>query len=134
VTESSERKFSKCSDNGHPKEATIFQKNCNCTWLKFDLLMDTSKKRNGSSSRSSVPPLLSRFALGFFSLPRVSLLEGFFLRFFFGTVVAFTISLEVPFPTQPHPAGLAHFFDLTWLSDPHNLFAYRSVIYLLILF
>jgi hypothetical protein len=39
VTESSERKFSKCSDNGHPKEATIFQKNCNCTWLKFDLLL-----------------------------------------------------------------------------------------------
>lgn len=96
--------------------------------------MDTSKKRNAFSLRSSVTRSLSRIASGFFSLPTVSSLEGFFLRLFFGMVVAFTISLEVPFPTQPHPAGLAHFFDLTWLSDPHNLFAYRSVIYLLILF
>jgi hypothetical protein len=96
--------------------------------------MDTSKKRNAFSLRSSLTRSLSRIALGFFSLPTVSSLEGFFLRLFFGMVVAFTISLEVPFPTQPHPAGLAHFFDLTWLSDPHNLFAYRSVIYLLILF
>jgi len=96
--------------------------------------MDTSKKRNAFSLRSSVTRSLSRIALGFFSLPTVSSLEGFFLRLFFGVVVAFTISLEVPFPAQPHPAGLAHFFDLTWLSDPHNLFAYRSVIYLLILF
>jgi hypothetical protein len=34
--------------------------------------------------------------------------------------------------TQPHPAGLAHFFDLTWLSEPDNLRAYRNVIYLLV--
>ena len=96
--------------------------------------MDTSKKRNAFSWRSRVTRSLRRFALGFFSLPTVSSLEGFFLRLFFAIVVAFTLSLELPFPTQPHPVGLAHFFDLTWLSDPNNLSSYRSVIYLLILF
>lgn len=96
--------------------------------------MDASKKQNVFSLRSSVTRALRRSALGFFSLPAVSSLEGFFLRVFFGMVVAFTISLEVPLPTQPHPAGLAHFFDLTWLSDHRNLSAYRSVIYLLIFF
>jgi hypothetical protein len=91
-------------------------------------------KQDAFSLPSSAIQSLRRFALGFFSLPAVSSLEGFFLRLFFGVVVVFTISLDVPFPTQPHPAGLAHFFDLTWLSDRHNFSAYRNVIYLLLLF
>jgi hypothetical protein len=97
-------------------------------------MMDRSKKRNAFSLRSRVARSLRRFASGFFSLPTVSSLEGFFLRLFFGLVVAHTISLEVPFHDQPHPVGLAHIFDLTWLSDPHNLSAYRNVIYLLVIF
>jgi hypothetical protein len=62
--------------------------------------------------------LLRRLGAGFFSLPSVSSLEGFFLRFLFGIVVASTISLQVPFHDQPHPVGLARLFDPTSLSDP----------------
>lgn len=76
---------------------------------------------------------LRNFAAGFFSLPTVSSLEGFFLRLLFGIVAASTLSLQVPFHDQPHPVGLAHFFDLTWLSDPQKLAGYRGVLYLLLL-
>jgi hypothetical protein len=77
-------------------------------------------------------PSLRNFAAGFFSLPTVSPLEGFFLRLLFGVVVASTLSLQVPFHDQPHPVGLARFFDLTWLSDPEKLSAYRGLLYLLL--
>jgi hypothetical protein len=97
------------------------------------LQMDRSKKRSAFSLRSRVVQSLSRLGKSFFCLPTVSSLEGFFLRLFFGIVVAHTISLEVPFHDQPHPVGLAHFFDLTWLSDPVKLSTYRSVIYLLLI-
>ena len=83
--------------------------------------------------QNRVIPALRNLAAGFFSLPTVSSLEGFFLRFFFGVVVASTLSLQVPFHDQPHPVGLAHFFDLTWLSDPQKLSAYRGVLYLLLI-
>jgi hypothetical protein len=96
--------------------------------------MDRSGKRNAFSLQSRVARSLRGLVSGFFSLPAVSSLEGLFLRLLFGVVVAFTISLQVPFPTQPHPAGLAHFFDLTWLSDPYKLAVYRNVIYLLVCF
>ena len=86
-----------------------------------------------SSLRNSVIPSLRKFAAGFFSLPAVSPLEGLFLRLLFGIVVASTLSLQVPFRDQPHPVGLAHFFDLTWLSDPQKLSAYRAVLYALLL-
>jgi hypothetical protein len=75
---------------------------------------------------------LRKFADGFFSLPTVSSLEGLFLRLLFGIVVASTLSLQVPFHDQPHPVGLARFFDLTWLSDPETLSVYRNVLYLLL--
>jgi hypothetical protein len=75
---------------------------------------------------------LRKFADGFFSLPTVNPLEGFFLRLLFGIVVASTLSLQVPFHDQPHPVGLARFFDLTWLSDPEKSSAYRSGLYLLL--
>jgi hypothetical protein len=78
-------------------------------------------------------PSLRNFAAGFFSLPTVSSLEGFFLRLLFGVVVASTLSLQVPFHDQPHAVGLARFFDLTWLSDPEKLSAYRGLLYLLLL-
>ena len=76
--------------------------------------------------RNNAIPSLRNFAAGFFSLPTVSSLEGFFLRLLFGVVVASTLSLQVPFHDQPHPVGLARFFDLTWLSDPEKLSAYRG--------
>ena len=57
---------------------------------------------------------------------------GLLFRFLFGVVVASTLSLQVPFHDQPHPVGLAHFFDLTWLSDP-EIIGYRGVLYLLLL-
>jgi hypothetical protein len=86
-----------------------------------------------SSLRNSAILSLRNFAAGFFSLPTVSSLEGFFLRLLFGIVAASTLSLQVPFHDQPHPVGLAHFFDLTWLSDPQKLAGYRGVLYLLLL-
>lgn len=96
-------------------------------------MMEKSKKPSAFSLRNRAIRLLRRLGAGFFTLPNVSSLEGFFLRFLFGVVVAFTISLQVPFHDQPHPVGLAHFFDLTWLSDPQKLSAYRNVIYLLLI-
>jgi hypothetical protein len=77
---------------------------------------------------------LRRLASGFFSAPSVSALEGFFLRAFFAVVVAYTLRFDVPFATQPHPAGLARFFDLTWLSDSANYSIFRGVLYVLLLF
>jgi hypothetical protein len=85
------------------------------------------------SQNSAAISSLRKFADGFFSLPTVSSLEGFFLRLLFGLVIASTLSLQVPFHDQPHPVGLARFFDLTWLADPEKLSAYRSVLYLLLL-
>ncbi len=96
--------------------------------------MGKSKKPSASSLRNRAIQLPRRLGAGFFSLPAVSSLEGFFLRLLFGVVVASTISLQVPFHEQPHPVGLARFFDLTWLSDSEKLAAYRGVIYLLLLF
>src|SRR5512145_1348453 len=96
--------------------------------------MDKSRKPGAFSLRSRVVDSCRQLGAGFFSLPTVSPLEGFFLRFLFGLVVALTISLQVPFHEQPHPVGLAHFFDLTWLSNPRNLSLYRGVIYLLLIF
>lgn len=75
--------------------------------------------------RNSRAPL-GRLASGFFSPPSVSPLEGFLLRAFFGLVVAYTLRFDVPFSAQPHPAGLARFFDLTWLSDAGNYSVFRA--------
>lgn len=83
-------------------------------------------------SRSSSAPLW-RPLQGFFSPPRVTPLEGFLLRAFFALVVAYTLRFDVPFATQPHPAGLARFFDLTWLSDPGHYLFFRGVLGLLLL-
>jgi hypothetical protein len=76
---------------------------------------------------------LRRLAAGFSSLPSVSPLEGFFLRLFFGLVVAYTLRSEVPFSTQSHPAGLAHFLDLAWLSNPWNYSIFRGALHVLLL-
>ncbi len=95
--------------------------------------MDKSRKPRAFSLRSRVVDSLRQLGAGFFSLPAVSPLEGFFLRFLFGLVVALSLSLQVPFHEQPHPVGLARFLDLTWLADPQNLSIYRGVIYLLLI-
>ena len=73
-----------------------------------------------------------RLIAGFFSPPKVTPLEGFLLRVFFAVVVAYTFRFEVPFSTQPHPTGLAHFLDLTWLSNPSAYSIFRGVIYFLL--
>ena len=75
---------------------------------------------------------LSRLLAGFFSPPKVTPLEGFLLRVFFAVVVAYTFRFEVPFSTQPHPTGLAHFFDLTWLSNSASYSIFRAIIYFLL--
>jgi hypothetical protein len=92
----------------------------------------SSKRPRSSFSRNNGTPF-SRLLAGFFSPPKVSPLEGFLLRVFFAVVVAYTFRFEVPFSTQPHPTGLAHFFDLTWLSNPLSYSTFRGVIYSLLL-
>jgi hypothetical protein len=91
----------------------------------------STKLRSFFSPNSWAP--LRRLASGFFSPPSVSALEGFFLRAFFALVVAYTLRSDIPFPTQPHPAGLARFFDLTSLSDPAIYSAFRGAMYALLL-
>jgi hypothetical protein len=93
---------------------------------------EKSRRQSGLFSRNS-HGTLRRLAAGFFSLPKVSPLEGFFLRLFFALVVAYTLRFEVPFSTQPHPAGLAHFLDLTFLSDAWNYSVFRGALYVLLL-
>jgi hypothetical protein len=89
------------------------------------------KLRSFFSRNNSAP--LWRPLQGFFSPPRVTPLEGFLLRAFFALVVAYTLRFDVPFATQPHPAGLARFFDLTWLSDPGHYLFFRGVLGMLLL-
>jgi len=81
--------------------------------------------------RNSDTPF-KRLLAGFFSPPKVTPLEGFLLRVFFAVVVAYTFRFEVPFPTQSHPTGLAHLFDLTWLSNPASYSMFRGIIYFLL--
>ena len=90
-----------------------------------------SQRRRSSFLPNNGTPF-SRLLAGFFSPPKVTPLEGFLLRVFFAVVVAYTFRFEVPFSTQPHPTGLAHFFDLTWLSDPFSFSIFRGVIYFLL--
>ncbi len=92
-----------------------------------------SKRQDNFFSRNN-RGRLGRLTSGFFSPPSVSPLEGFFLRLFFALVVAYTLRFEVPFSTQPHPAGLARFFDLIWLSDPWAYSVFRGALYLLLMF
>ena len=91
----------------------------------------SSKRRKSSFLRNSDTPL-KRLLAGFFSPPKVTPLEGFLLRAFFAVVVAYTFRFEVPFPTQAHPTGLAHLFDLTWLSNPASYSMFRGIIYFLL--
>jgi hypothetical protein len=91
-----------------------------------------SERHRSFFSRNSWTSL-RRLAAGFFSPSSVSPLEGFLLRAFFGLVVAYTLRFDVPFAAQPHPAGLARFFDLTWLSEPGNYSVFRGAMYALLL-
>jgi hypothetical protein len=105
----------------------------NCFASRLSMTTAKSKRQNNFFSRNNRGPL-GRLTSGFFSLPSVSPLEGFFLRLFFGLVVAYTLRFEVPFSTQPHPAGLARFFDLTWLSDAWAYSVFRGALYVLLIF
>ena len=95
------------------------------------MMTGSSERQRSSFLRNSRTPF-SRLLAGFFSPPKVTPLEGFLLRVFFAVVVAYTFRFEVPFSTQPHPTGLAHFFDLTWLSNPASYSIFRGVIYFLL--
>jgi len=66
--------------------------------------------------------VISFFSNGFRPM-RVGAFEFFILRLAFAWLVWQTISYwsVLPFPNQPHPAGLARLIDLTWLSDPAHL-------------
>ena len=92
---------------------------------RYDMMTGSSERQRSSFLPNSRTPF-SRLLAGFFSPPKVTPLEGLLLRVFFAVVVAYTFRFEVPFSTQPHPTGLAHFFDLTWLSNPASYSIFRG--------
>ena len=77
--------------------------------------------------------MIRKLFSGWFQLPRVSPLEGFFMRLLFSLVLIYTVRFPVQFTTEPHPVGLLrllHSIDdhrtwLTWLSDPTNYEIFR---------
>ena len=109
----------------------LFHQEFNCFASRSTTMTGSSKRQKNSFLQNSATPF-SRLRAGFFSPPKVTALEGFLLRAFFAVVVAYTFRFEVPFSTQPHPSGLAHFFDLTWLSNPASYSMFRAAIYFLL--
>ncbi len=67
----------------------------------------------------------SDFLRRLFPLPQVGTLEAFLARILLAGLVWYSLEDGVDFSSQPHPAGLAAFFDLTWLSDPGMQTAWR---------
>jgi hypothetical protein len=62
-----------------------------------------------------------------FPIPEVGALEGFVYRLLLAFVLERLFPLDMMFHSQPVPSGLAHFFDLTWLSEPGVYQIYRQV-------
>jgi hypothetical protein len=69
---------------------------------------------------------LARRALAaLFPIPSVSPLEAALMRLLLALVLWWFFPVQMEQTTQPMPVGLAHWFDLTWLSDPAKLASYR---------
>ena len=69
---------------------------------------------------------LARRALAaLFPMPSVSMLEAVLTRAVLACVLWHFFPLQMEQTTQPMPVGLAHWFDLTWLSDAATYHSYR---------
>lgn len=62
-----------------------------------------------------------------FPFPQVSELEAWLLRVFFGYGLIHFMPGSMNQTTQPVPVGLAHILDLTWMTDPLQFNAFRSL-------
>lgn len=78
--------------------------------------------------------MIRKLTSGWFTLPNVSPLEGFFSRLFFAVLLIFTIRTQIDFTTEPHPVGLLkilHKFGdgpfLTWLADVGNWQIFKGI-------
>jgi hypothetical protein len=69
---------------------------------------------------------LARRALAaLFPMPTVSTLEAVLTRAALAYVLWYFFPLQMEQTTQPMPVGLAHWFDLTWLSNATSFASYR---------
>ncbi len=68
-----------------------------------------------------------QFWRALFPIPHVGNWEGFFYRLLLAVVLERLFPRDMMFHSQPAPTGLAHFFDLTWLSEPGVYRVYRQV-------
>ena len=73
--------------------------------------------------------MLKRLFSGFTEPPSVSRTEAFIARALLALLVASEIWRPLNFTTQPMPAGLGHWIDLTWLSDGDKHEMFRNIIY-----
>lgn len=64
-----------------------------------------------------------------FPVPNVSALEAFLLRMLLAFALIHFLPPGLNQATQPSPVGLAHWFDLTWLSNAQSYATYRSLFY-----
>lgn len=72
---------------------------------------------------------------GWFRLPAVSPLEGFFSRFLVAAVVFYSFRRDIPYEDADHPVGLLALleplgFSLNWLADPSHWQTYNYVLIL----
>jgi hypothetical protein len=79
--------------------------------------------------------VVARFWNGLFPFPSVSVLEDFFLRALLAGALFWFFPPALQIQSQPEPVGLAHWFDLTWLSGAGVFPIYRAVFFgLLVLY
>jgi hypothetical protein len=67
-----------------------------------------------------------------FPWPEVSQLEAWLLRVMFGYALVYFLPPGMTQTTQHAPVGLAHFFELTWLSDAGSYAVYRHAFLILV--
>ena len=87
--------------------------------IRYD---DGKLERQKSSFLPNSRTPFSRLFAGFFSPPKVTPLEGLLCASFSQSWSLTRFGLKFRFPRNRIRRGLAHFFDLTWLSNPD---AYR---------
>lgn len=79
--------------------------------------------------------IATRFWNGLFPIPAVSVIEAFLLRALLAGVLFWFFPPSLQIQSQPEPVGLAHWFDLTWLSGAGVFPIYRAVFFgLLVLY
>jgi hypothetical protein len=83
--------------------------------------------------------MIRKLTSGWYTLPHVSPLEGFFSRLFFAVLLVFTLRNQIDFTTEPHPVGLLailHKFGsgpyLTWLADVRYWEIFKAVFFALL--